>query len=121
MQNYRFVFPALLAIAIMACDKRSTPEIAPELPLVAEFSIENPNGSVNEQDPVLLSNKSENAVSYYWEFGNGESSTEKQPELTYGKCGIYPITLTVTSASGATKTVKHEVTALCIFGGVHDK
>lgn len=121
MQKSAFIFSAIVALTLISCDKQNTPEAAPEPSLVAEFTIDNPNGSVNEKELVLLSNKSENAVSYFWEFGNGETSTEKQPEMTYDKCGIYPISLTITSASGATKTVKHDVTALCIFGGVHDK
>ncbi|HMM11183.1 MAG TPA: choice-of-anchor J domain-containing protein [Bacteroidales bacterium] len=46
---------------------------------------------------VELTNKSLNATSYLWDFGNGETSTEENPTVYYYQSGQYTITLTVGS------------------------
>lgn len=43
---------------------------------------------------------SEPIVSYAWTFGDGASSSEQHPVHTYNSPGIYPVTLTVQTASG---------------------
>jgi PKD repeat protein len=37
--------------------------------------------------------KSQNAINYYWEFGDGEYSTEAEPVHTFSKNGVYPVCL----------------------------
>ena len=37
---------------------------------------------------------------YFWDFGDGTTSTEINPEHTYGAFGVYPVTLTVTNDCG---------------------
>lgn len=37
----------------------------------------------------------ENDVTYTWDFGNGETSTQKSPTVTYNTPGFYTVTLTV--------------------------
>lgn len=112
-------------ISFLSCTKQSLFDLtplnvaAPNPALTASFSINNLNSTVNEKSPVLLSNHSTNAVSYLWDFGNGNTSTEAVPSLAYQKCGIYTIKLTVTGADGSTKTTQRDITSLCIFGGVH--
>lgn len=45
---------------------------------------------------VNFTNKSINAVEYFWDFGNGNTSTEENPLEIYTEDGIYDVTLTVT-------------------------
>jgi parallel beta-helix repeat protein len=40
------------------------------------------------------------SVTYNWDFGDGESSNEANPEHTYGEPGTYKVTLTVTDSDG---------------------
>jgi gliding motility-associated-like protein len=40
----------------------------------------------------------------FWDFGNGQTSTNFNPSALYNVAGIYPVTLTVTSLSGCTAT-----------------
>jgi PKD repeat protein len=47
--------------------------------------------------------------SYAWQFGDGSSGTGVSPSHTFASGGSYPVTLTVTSASG-TDSVSHTVT-----------
>ena len=49
---------------------------------------------------VTFTNKSEGAVSYEWDFGDGTTSTEESPVHTYPGKGKYVPTLYATSANG---------------------
>ena len=42
-----------------------------------------------------------NPTSWLWDFGNGGTSTLKNPSTTYLAPGIYPVTLTATNAAGS--------------------
>ena len=59
---------------------------------------------------VSFTNNSENAESYTWEFGDGETSTEENPVHLYSEAGSYDVVLTATNADGvsteATKTIE---------------
>jgi PKD repeat protein len=46
---------------------------------------------------VDFTNTSSNAVSYLWDFGDGETSTEENPTHVYGQDGTYEVSLTATS------------------------
>ncbi|WP_439481413.1 PKD domain-containing protein [Cyclobacterium plantarum] len=39
-------------------------------------------------------------VTYLWDFGNGDTSTEANPDYTFTQTGTYNVTLTVTDANG---------------------
>lgn len=49
---------------------------------------------------VQFSNFSQNAVSYHWDFGNGNSSTLADPSNVYSTPGTYTVTLTVSGPGG---------------------
>jgi len=59
---------------------------------------------------VNFTNTSENAESYSWDFGDGESSTEENPVHTYAEAGTYDVVLTATNkddvSTEATKTIE---------------
>jgi len=46
---------------------------------------------------VDFTNTSTNAVSYFWEFDDGETSTDENPTHVYGQDGTYEVSLTSTS------------------------
>ena len=48
---------------------------------------------------VVLTNNSSNATSYQWNFGDGTTSTEKNPTHRYNGKGVYKITLTAKNNS----------------------
>jgi PKD repeat protein len=43
----------------------------------------------------------ESNVDYYWQFGDGASSTDKNPAHTYGAIGLYTVTATITNSLGS--------------------
>lgn len=64
----------------------------------AKFSFNNiGNGKIS------FSNESGNADSYHWDFGDGATSTEKNPQYSYLKNGDYKVKLTATNKNGATE------------------
>lgn len=53
------------------------------------------NYSIIEVDQeIYLSNCSENADNYLWDFGNDSVTTTKSPIISYDEAGTYTITLT---------------------------
>jgi PKD repeat protein len=49
---------------------------------------------------VTFTNTSTNASSYLWDFGNGQTSTQASPTITYATSGTYAVLLTATGACG---------------------
>ncbi len=49
------------------------------------------------------------AISWLWDFGDGETSTEENPAHLYALAGIYEVTLTIISASGCESTITEHV------------
>jgi gliding motility-associated-like protein len=47
-----------------------------------------------------LSSSGNGIASWLWDFGDGTTSTQQNPQKTYNKLGFYPVTLTVVSNTG---------------------
>jgi YD repeat-containing protein len=50
---------------------------------------------------VTFTNLSQDATSYDWAFGDGETSAEQDPVHVYGTAGAYTVTLTATGPGGS--------------------
>ncbi|MCC6459106.1 MAG: PKD domain-containing protein [Saprospiraceae bacterium] len=89
---------------------------------LAIFTIDNPNGSVNEQETLKINNQSANIVAYEWDFGNGDKSTQTNPVYQYKIHGNYTVRLKATDARGGVHTLSRDVLVLCLYGGgTHDE
>lgn len=53
---------------------------------------------------VNFTNKSTGSVSWFWDFGNGTTSTQQHPSATYNAAGNYPVMLVATNAQGCKDT-----------------
>ena len=140
-----FILSALISVTIFtSCNKQEMEDdfvpASPELPSLvthintdnhdiskatvgkANFTINNENNEVHEKEALLLTNNSTNAVSYLWDFGNGNTSTEADPSYKYELHGNYTVTLTITDVYGNMHQESHEILVLCVFGGgPHDQ
>ncbi|MFH0894121.1 MAG: PKD domain-containing protein [Bacteroidota bacterium] len=59
-----------------------------------------PNVVYLPDQPVHCYDLSENAVTWFWDFGDGSTSTEQNPTHVYTEVGVYDISLLVTSSGG---------------------
>lgn len=55
-------------------------------------------------DPIKFFNTTDEAVSYIWDFGDGSTSSEYQPQHEYSEEGIYYVTLTAENSQGCQST-----------------
>ncbi|MEL7160371.1 MAG: PKD domain-containing protein, partial [Bacteroidota bacterium] len=53
---------------------------------------------------IIFTNTSTDGVSYAWDFGDGENSTDANPTHTYAAAGSYTVQLTATNAQGSNST-----------------
>lgn len=83
-----------LAIIITACGPAQT----------ANFEYDIKTGEAPVEIP--FTNKSTNADAYFWDFGDGTTSTEENPKHTFNYGGTYNITLTAYQKGEEVKTVK---------------
>lgn len=58
---------------------------------------------------VKLTDKSQGATSWSWNFGNGQSSSQQNPSVTYNSLGYFNIKLVAGNASGCTSTAERYV------------
>lgn len=79
----------------------------------AQFSF-----SVN-QNFVSFNNQSNNAISHYWSFGDGNSSTLTNPGHTYSNPGTYQVSLMVTNECGISST-SYSVIIISPPSGIYD-
>jgi len=83
------LFLSLIGIlSLLSCEKEK------DFEGTACFDIENiENIQVNQA--VTFSNCSQGGSYYYWDFGDGETSTEETPTHSYSNSGTYTVTLTI--------------------------
>lgn len=82
--------------------------------LPSAYFVPNPDTVYIPNSPVLFYNLSNNADTYQWDFGDGESSVEMSPQHYYDSAAIYTITLIATNQFGCINSVTLEdaVTAM---------
>lgn len=83
-------------------------------PLSAFILMENIS---NMTGKIQLKNKSEKADTYFWDFGNGQTSTDENPYVTYKEDGTYTIMLISTNYFGCADTSYYDYKVL--FKGLY--
>lgn len=80
---------------------------APGRPPVAKFSF---IASANSLRVLFTDESTGSPVSYRWSFGDGRTSTERNPEHIYSRAGTYTVSLMVTNVDGLSDTFRNSVT-----------
>lgn len=88
---YIFIIPFVM-MAFLSCEK-DDPAPPPTVRISAE-------ASENDVFTYYFKASVENASAYAWDFGDGRTSSELNPEHTYEQSGTYEVTLTVTGDGG---------------------
>lgn len=72
----------------------------------ASFTANPPQGEA----PLKVSfyNSSTNGIGYFWDFGNGKTSTEENPVNLYDTPGEYTVTLTTQNAAGCSDSIVYQ-------------
>jgi gliding motility-associated-like protein len=114
-QNTTGVYPdsgtytvTLIANGSLGCMDTITQQVTVYPGPVAAFNFT--GGSTCQSGTVTFNNTSTGAISYSWNFGNGQTSTLQNPNIIFTQSGNYDVTLIVTSANGCVDTVIHTVT-----------
>ena len=113
-RNNIYIIVILFALSIASgCKKK---EMGNPLPsTVADFTYETSNSGYAPSQ-VTFTNKSLNAKNYSWDFGNGQTSTEENPVVTYDTPGLYNATL----VCGAQNDVYYNVLEKSLIVNVKD-
>lgn len=74
---------------------------------VADFIVS--SNLVVEDVPITFQNLTVNGVSYFWDLGNGTTSTLVHPNATYPEPGLYDIWLIATDANGCIDSTKRGI------------
>ena len=53
-------------------------------------------------------------VSWYWDFGNGDTSSFQNPSYQYPLPGLYTVTLTVTNLKGCTNSISQDIYVIAL-------
>lgn len=89
------------------CESTSVPITVSVNPIpVADFSMAE---ELFSDVPISFTDLSIDATSWFWEFGDANSSIEKNPSHEYATGGEYSVTLTVTSSNGCQDEVSKAV------------
>lgn len=99
---------AAFAVLMAACQKPVSPDPGvdptPAAAPTADFDF------TIDALKVTFTNKSANATSYKWDFGDGESSKDASPVHEYAAAGSYTVKLTVANSEGATANKEANLT-----------
>jgi len=97
-----------LTIQVGACASQEAvlhiPDI-PKKPIALFYTSPNVTGKYSSPISIGFNNQSKNSTRFIWDFGDGESSTEKNPIHTYATPGIFQITLTAISENDCSHSV----------------
>lgn len=105
-----FYILVILSLAVISCKK--TPD-----PARADFEMQ-VSGDPEVGKEISFINKSQNAVSFDWDFGDGYASQDENPFYTYNSTGTFTVRLTVKGENGdessATLTVDVKIPTLLV-------
>lgn len=62
-----------------------------------------------QNSTITFTNTSTGGITYNWNFGNGQTSTQQNPVITYNQPGNYDVTLIVTNSDGCVDTLMQTI------------
>ena len=80
--------------------------IADTVPPKADFSF---SSSIDDFKTIRFSDQSIESTTFFWDFGNGATSEERDPVFTFPGEGVFPVTLTASDALGQSDMITIDV------------
>ena len=104
MQKAKLVFLCILTVSFLGCDDDDDENLPA---VVAGFTFVQNEAT----GTVAFTNTSEDAQSFLWDFGNGETSTDTNPVITF-EDGTFTVTLEASNIAGSSDIFEEEITVL---------
>lgn len=110
-----FLACACVLLLLNACDFEFE---LPEAGSIEDLTLPSAAFSFAQTDPddfriVTFTNESGSATDFNWDFGTGDSSTDKDPVYTYENGeGTYTVTLSISDKNGKTDEITKEITII---------
>jgi PKD repeat protein len=95
----------LMFLAFISCYDNGYEEFVPptgNINNIQPTTLFTTSTSANDNLSLIFRSYSTDAATYSWDFGDGNSSTEANPDYTYAAGGLYKVKLTTTSSEGLT-------------------
>ncbi len=102
-------YPVTFSISEHGCTVSVTNNVLVYPKPYANFGLQSPIGCAMYGVQFLDSSFATTPLTYFWTFGNGQTSTLQNPQVIYPTPGNYPITLIVTDLRGCKDTVTSSV------------
>lgn len=102
IKNMYLIAIAIMAFTVSSCNDDEGTDDLPEIIVGFTQTIDNETGI------VTFINISENADTYSWDFGDGTTSTEINPEKAYEN-GTYTVVLTATNSEDQSESTQDEI------------
>ena len=102
LRKARILSILILAVSFLGCEEDDV-IMLPDVVAGFTFTVNQTTGT------VIFINISEEATSFAWDFGDGDTSTLINPVKTY-ESGTFTVTLTASNAAGASSTFEDSVT-----------
>lgn len=109
--TYTYYNPGIYTVSLTVIgdggtDTQTQTQIIEVYEVPSAFFTVSPSVVFIPEDPVLVYNLSNFASSYLWDFGDGTTSIEQNPQHFYTEQGVYDITLTATSVNNCVDTFR---------------
>ncbi|MFY7884500.1 MAG: PKD domain-containing protein, partial [Dolichospermum sp.] len=104
----------LFATGLNGCKDTISKTITLSEKAIASFNINNPSQCVNNNNFTFTNTSTGTVLSYFWDFGDGFTSTATNPTKSFTNTGTYTVTLIATHTSGCKDTTSKTVTLLTV-------
>ena len=112
--TYTYYQPGTYTVRLEATNSSGVTDIVVKRFLIEAYTVPHADFTVRPEkvklpdDPIYTSNFSYEADTYFWQFGDGATSTEFEPVHVYTDTGRYDISLIATTEKGCADTVVYD-------------
>ncbi|QKZ12795.1 PKD domain-containing protein [Spirosoma sp. KUDC1026] len=112
----RLLWSSIILIVLVACQSNQIVPSSAFTYSLSDVELKNYLSGYPVGFAIKFTNNSTDGTAYSWDFGDGTTSTDKDPTITYAKSGTYTIQLTTTSSTGSQRVTSQPITILdCVL------